>query len=150
MKRLCLWLVLFAALGLGPGLRGMAWAQAPNGRAAALDDLGRGTCGVSGRRHRRGDAALVRGDPAVPPELATAISKRRRWRGAARPTGSPAIAATPSSDLQAALAKAEQSGDQALIAAASGALGNLAFMSHRTATAEPLLQRSRDLAGRAT
>ena len=54
----------------------------------------------------------------------------------------------PSSDLQAALAKAEQSNDQALIAASSGALGNLAFMSRRTAVAEPLLKRSRDLASR--
>src|SRR6516165_5118947 len=52
------------------------------------------------------------------------------------------------SDLQAALTKAEQSGDQALIAATSGALGNLAFMSHRSAAAEPLLKRSRDLAMR--
>ena len=49
-------------------------------------------------------------------------------------------------DLRAALAKAEESGDRALIAASSGALGNLAFMSRRTALAEPLLKRSRDLA----
>ncbi len=53
-----------------------------------------------------------------------------------------------SSDLEEALVKAEQSGDQTLIAAASGALGNLAFMSRRTAVAEPLLERSRDLAAR--
>ena len=53
-----------------------------------------------------------------------------------------------SSDLQAALRKAEQSGNQALVAASSGALGNLAFMSRRTAVAEPLLKRARDLAGR--
>jgi tetratricopeptide (TPR) repeat protein len=52
------------------------------------------------------------------------------------------------SDLQAALAKAEQNKDEVLIAATSGALGNLAFMSRRTAVAEPLLKRSRDLAGR--
>jgi tetratricopeptide (TPR) repeat protein len=52
------------------------------------------------------------------------------------------------SDLQAALAKAEQSRDQPLIAASSGALGNLAFMSRRTAVAEPLLKRARDLASR--
>jgi tetratricopeptide (TPR) repeat protein len=52
------------------------------------------------------------------------------------------------SDLRAALAKAEQSNDLALIAASSGALGNLAFTSRRTAVAEPLLQRSRDLATR--
>ena len=53
-----------------------------------------------------------------------------------------------SGDLQAALAKAEQSKDQELIAASSGALGNLAFMSRRSAVAEPLLKRSRDLASR--
>ena len=52
------------------------------------------------------------------------------------------------SDLQAALVKAEQSKDEVLIAATSGALGNLAFMSRRTAVAEPLLKRSRDLANR--
>ena len=49
-------------------------------------------------------------------------------------------------DLAAALAKAEQSGDAELIAASSGALGNLAFLSRRSAVAEPLLTRSRDLA----
>jgi hypothetical protein len=51
-------------------------------------------------------------------------------------------------DLTAALAKAEQSGDAELIAASSGALGNLAFLSRRSAVAEPLLTRSRDLARR--
>jgi hypothetical protein len=40
-------------------------------------------------------------------------------------------------DLAAALAKAEQSGDAELIAASSGALGNLAFLSRRSAVAEP-------------
>jgi hypothetical protein len=53
-----------------------------------------------------------------------------------------------SRDLQVALDKAAQSNGQALIAAASGALGNLALMSRRAAAAEPLLKRSRDLAGR--
>jgi hypothetical protein len=42
-----------------------------------------------------------------------------------------------------ALAKAEQSKDQALVAASSGALGNLAFVSRRTAVAAPLLKRAR-------
>ena len=51
-------------------------------------------------------------------------------------------------DLQAALAKAEQGNDHSLIAASSGALGNLAFMSRRAAVAEPLLKRSHDLASR--
>jgi hypothetical protein len=41
--------------------------------------------------------------------------------------------------LQAAMTKAGQSGNQALIAASSGALGNLAFMSRGTAVAQQLL-----------
>jgi CHAT domain-containing protein len=74
------------------------------------------------------------------------ISRLRRWRDAAyRIEG---YFRDASSDLQAALAKAEQSKDQALVAASSGALGNLAFMSRRTAVAEPLLKRARDLASR--
>jgi CHAT domain-containing protein len=49
-------------------------------------------------------------------------------------------------DLDAALKTAEQTGDQDLVAASSGALGNLALLLRRSAPAEPLLRRSRDLA----
>ena len=41
--------------------------------------------------------------------------------------------------MTAALAKARAAGDEFLVAAATGALGSLAFMSRRTAVAEPLL-----------
>jgi len=49
-------------------------------------------------------------------------------------------------DFRAALAAAEQTSDRMLIAASSGALGNLAFLLRRSAVAEPLLKRSRDIA----
>ena len=52
------------------------------------------------------------------------------------------------SDLRTALTMAEQGGDQGLVAASSGALGNLALLLRRTAVAEPLLRRSHDLAAR--
>jgi CHAT domain-containing protein len=51
-------------------------------------------------------------------------------------------------DLRAALAKAEATGDEALIAAASGALGNLELVSQHPEAARTLLSRSRDLAHR--
>ncbi len=51
-------------------------------------------------------------------------------------------------DLRAALTKAEQHGDQSLIAAASGALGGLELTSGHSDVAEPLLMRSRDLTRR--
>jgi len=51
-------------------------------------------------------------------------------------------------DLRAALANAEGRGDQALIAAASGALGNLELASQQPDAAEKLLARSLDLARR--
>src|SRR5205823_9698593 len=51
-------------------------------------------------------------------------------------------------DLRAALAQAEASGDQKLIAASSGALGNLELAARHVDLAEPLLVRSRDLARR--
>src|SRR5207249_5579495 len=51
-------------------------------------------------------------------------------------------------DLRAALAKAEQNGDQSLIAAVSGVLGGLELASGHGDVAEPLLRRSRDLARR--
>jgi len=126
-----------------------AAAQAEDsGRAAALDYLGRGTAAfragdiVAATRHWSEAIRLCRLN-AAPDLEAQALARRGeayRMEGYFRDAGS---------DLQAALAKAEQSRDQALIAATSGALGNLAFMSRRTAVAEPLLKRARDLASRA-
>ena len=46
------------------------------------------------------------------------------------------------------MARARATGDESLIAASSGALGNLAFMSRRTAAAEPLLLESQARARR--
>jgi CHAT domain-containing protein len=122
-------------------------AQVETGRQAALDYLGRGTAAfragdiIAATRHWSEAIRLCRLAGAVDLE-AQALARRGeayRIEGYFRDANS---------DLQAALAEAEQSKDQALIAAASGALGNLAFMSRRAAAAEPLLKRSRDLAGR--
>jgi CHAT domain-containing protein len=122
-------------------------AQVETGRTAALDFLSRGTA-----EFRAGNILAATRDwsetirlcrLAGAPDLeAQALARRGeayRVQGYFRDAGS---------DLATALAQAEKTGDQALIAAASGALGNLEFMSRRTAVAEPLLERSRDLAGR--
>jgi CHAT domain-containing protein len=124
-----------------------AAAQVENGRAAALDYLGRGTAAF-----RAGDITAATRDwseairwcrlTGAPDLEAQALARRGeayRVAGYLRDAGN---------DLQAALAKAEHANDQSLIAASSGALGNLAFMSRRTAVAEPLLKRSRDIASR--
>ena len=122
-------------------------AQVETGRAAALDYLGRGTVAF-----RAGDIVAAARDwtetirlsrlTNAPDLEAQALARRGE---AYRVEGYFRDAST---DLEAALAKAEQTGDQALIAASSGALGNLALMSRRTAVAEPLLKRSHDLASR--
>ena len=144
MNRIGFPAALFAALLL---YIASAAAQVESGRAAALDYLGRGTAAF-----RAGDIVAATRDwseairlcrlNAAPDLEAQALARRGeayRIEGYFRDA---------SSDLQAALAKAEQSKDQALVAASSGALGNLAFMSRRTAVAEPLLKRARDLASR--
>jgi CHAT domain-containing protein len=126
---------------------GPASAQSASGRAAELDYIGRGTAAF-----RAGDVVaatqqwseairLCRQSGDIDLE-AQALARRGevyRLEGYYRDARS---------DLAAALAHAEHSGDQALIAAAAGALGNLALMTQRTAMAEPLLTRSRDLAQR--
>jgi CHAT domain-containing protein len=124
-----------------------AAAQVEPGRPAALDQLGRGTAAfragdlVAATRHWSEAIRLCRLAGATDLE-AQALARRGeayRVEGYLRDANN---------DLQAALAKAEQSNDLALIAASSGALGNLAFMSRRTVVAEPLIKRSRDLASR--
>jgi len=144
MNRICAGVVLFATLACSIF---QAEAQIDTGRAAALDYLGRGTAAF-----RAGDMIAATRD----------WSEAIRW---CRATGATDLEAQAlarrgeayrvagyfrdaSNDLQAALVRAEQGNDQSLIAASSGALGNLAFMSRRTAVAEPLLKRSRDLATR--
>jgi CHAT domain-containing protein len=144
MNRALFLLALFAAvlLGIGP-----AAAQAASGRAAALDYLGQGTAAfragdiVAATQHWSDAIRMCRqsGNTDLEAQALARRGEAYRLEGYYRDA---------SADLQTALAKAEQSGDQSLIAATSGALGNLAFMSRRTATAEPLLRRSRDLATR--
>jgi CHAT domain-containing protein len=124
---------------------GTATADTVGERAAALDYLGRGKAAfrvgdlVAATANWSQAVRLCRslGDSALEAEALTrrgeAYSAAGHFREAVN-------------DLETALKKAEQSGDQSLAAAANGALGNLAFLSHRTATAEPLLKRSRDLA----
>jgi CHAT domain-containing protein len=138
------WLATLATLAL---LTAPATAQDRGERSAALDELGRGTAAfragdiVAATQHWS-EAVRVCRQIGAPDIEAQALSRRGeayRIEGYFRDA---------SSDLQTALARAQQSGDQALIAATSGALGNLAFMSHRSAVAEPLLKRSRDLAAR--
>src|SRR6516225_8615433 len=120
-------------------------AQVEAGRSAALDYLGRGTAAfragdfVTATRHWSEAIRLCQGSGATDLE-AQALARRGeayRIEGYFRDADS---------DLQAARAKAAQTGDRALIAASSGALGNLIFMRHRVAEAEPLLKQSRDLA----
>ena len=144
MNRVRFWAALLAtsAYIIAP-----AAAQVDTGRAAALDNIGRGTAAfrngeiIAATRHWSEAIRLCRLIGAADLE-AQALARRGeayRVEGYFRDAGT---------DLQAALAKAEQSKDQPLIAASSGALGNLALMSRRTAVAEPLLKRSRDLANR--
>jgi len=135
-------LAVLAALTL---LGAPAAAQTGAERGAALDNLGRGTAAfragdiVAATQHWSEAIRLCRiaGAPDLEAQALARRGEAYRIEGYFRDAGS---------DLQAALAKAEQSGDQTLVASASGALGNLAFMSRRSAIAEPLLKRSRDLA----
>jgi len=129
---LVLWAALFAAsfCGIGP-----AASQVPTGRAAALDYLGRGTAAfragdiVAATQHWSEAIRLCRqsGDADLEAQALARRGEAYRVEGYYRDA---------SADLQAALANAEQSRDQALIAATSGALGNLAFMSRRTSVAD--------------
>jgi CHAT domain-containing protein len=142
MSRSLCFLVLCAVFLFGIG---RAASQTASGRAAELDYLGRGTAAfragdiVAATQHWSEAIRICRqsGDTDLEAQALARRGEAYRLEGYYRDA---------SADLQSAVAKAEQSGDQALIAATSGALGNLAFMSRRTAVALPLLQRSRDLA----
>jgi len=140
-------IVVIAALAVAVLGARASQAQVQTDRTAALDYLGRGTAAfrsgdlVAATQHWSDAIRLCRsiGDVDLEAQALARRGEAHRVEGYLRDADS---------DLRAALAKAEQSGDQALIAASSGALGNLAFMSRRTAVAEPLLKRSRDLASR--
>jgi CHAT domain-containing protein len=138
------WLTALSTLAL---LAAPTAAQDRGERGTALDELGRGTAAfragdiVSATQHWS-EAVRVCHQIGASDIEAQALSRRGE---AYRLEG---YFQDARSDLETALAKAEASGDQSLIAATNGALGNLAFMSHRSAAAEPLLKRSRDLAER--
>ncbi|HEV8678116.1 MAG TPA: CHAT domain-containing protein [Stellaceae bacterium] len=122
-------------------------ARGDDGRGAALDYLGRGTsafrAGDTAGAVQAWSEAIRRAQAAGAGDIeAQALARRGeayRIDGYFRDAGN---------DLRAALAKAEQIGDQSLIAAASGALGGLELASGRSEIAEGLLTRSRDLARR--
>jgi CHAT domain-containing protein len=139
--------LLAAALAMLMLLGMPALAAPQDARSLALDSIGRGTAAfgngdlVAATAHWSEAIRLCRQAGAADLE-AQALARRGEayriegyFRDATR-------------DLDAALAQAQQSGDQKLVAATTGALGNLAFMSHRSAVAEPLLLKSRDLAAR--
>jgi CHAT domain-containing protein len=142
MTRAWPWIILFATLAATP-----AAAQTQQAKVAAIDYLGRGKAAF-----RVGDLAAatqdwseairlcrVAGATDIEAEALTRRGEAYRMFGHLQDARD---------DLTAALAKAEQSGDAELIAASSGALGNLALLSRRSAVGEPLLTRSRDLAHR--
>jgi CHAT domain-containing protein len=114
-------------------------------RAVALDYLGRGTAAF-----RAGDIKQATQDWSTAIRICRAIGAADLATQALVRRGEAYRVAgyyrDAEQDLHAALADAEQRHDMPLIAAASGALGNLTLLLRRTADAEPLLLRSRALA----
>ena len=124
-----------------------ASAQADNAREEALDDIGRGAAAfqagdlVAATRHWSQAIRLCRQTGAADLEAQALARRGEAYRVAG-------YFRDARKDLDAALEKAERQGDEKLIAATTGALGNLAFMARRSTVAEPLLLRSRALARR--
>jgi len=122
-----------------------AQAEDARDRNAALDYLGRGSAAfrvgdlaaATQNWSRAIDMCRVIGAADLETQALVRRGEAYRLEGHYRDAAS---------DLHAALTKADQSGDRTLIAASSGALGNLALLSRRSAVAEPLLQRSRETA----
>ncbi len=139
-------LLLGAFLALA-GVISPAQAGPREDRQAALDLLGRGTAAfnvgdaLAATRHWTEAIRLCRlaGAPRLEAEALARRGEAYRVEGQFREA---------SEDLTAALARARAANDEPMIAAASGALGNLAFMSRRTAAAEPLLLDSQARARR--
>ena len=131
------------ALGVAP----VAKADPADDRRTALQLLGRGTAAfevgdvIGATRHWTEAIRLCRIAGASQLE-AEALARRGE---AYRVEGQFSQARE---DLTGALDRARSAKNQPLIAAATGALGNLAFMSRRTAAAEPLLLESQALARR--
>jgi CHAT domain-containing protein len=135
-SRLALLVVLTLAAGLAS-----ARAGAPEDRQAALDLIGRGASAfkvgdiASATRYWTDAVGFCR-SAGAPVLEANALARRgEAWRTAGH-------FREAKDDLTAALAIATKAGDQHLVAASSGALGNLALLSRRTAVAEPLLLAS--------
>ena len=129
------------------GVASVAKADPAEERRTALQLLGRGTAAfevgdvIGATRHWTEAIRLCR--IAGAPQLeAEALARRGE---AYRVEGQFSQARE---DLTGALDRARSANNQPLIAAATGALGNLAFMSRRTAAAEPLLLQSQALARR--
>jgi CHAT domain-containing protein len=123
----------------------VARAQGSVGRAAALDYLGRGEAAF-----RVGDIAAATQNWSTAAHMCRAIGAPDLEAQALLRRGEAYRFAgyfpDASADLRAALAAAKKSRDEALVAATSGALGNLALLLRRSAIAKPLLKRSHDLA----
>jgi CHAT domain-containing protein len=134
-----------AVVALLLAFAGGARAQSGDNRAQAVSQIDRGTAAF-----RSGDVVTATQDwsdairlsrAARAPDLEAQALVRRGE--AYRVSGYFHEAVN---DLRAALSMAEQDGNQNLIAASSGALGNLALFLRRSAVAEPLLKRSHDIA----
>ncbi len=141
-----LWPFLFCALAL-TGVVSSVQASPAEDRQAALTLLGRGATAfdmgdvLGATRHWTDAIRLCRlaGAPQLEAEALARRGEAYRVEGQFREAAE---------DLTAALGRARAAGDEPLAAAAGGALGNLAFMSRRTAVAEPLLLDSRAQAQR--
>jgi|GEM_PF-6473432 len=137
--------LLIAILLLILPCAGSARATPGEDAQAARDLIGRGAAAfevgdiIAATRHWSDAITLCRiaTAPALEAEALARRGEAYRVEGLFREA---------SADLTMALARAEQAGDETMIAASSGALGNLAFMTRRTAVAEPMLRRSNDLA----
>jgi len=131
---------ILAALLLASGS-----APAQDGRGAVVDRLARGTAAF-----RTGDIAAATGAWSEALRSARQIgaadleAEALARRGEANRVAGYLDRARE--DLRGALATAEAGGNQKLIAASSGALGNLELVAQHPESAEPLLTRARDLA----
>ncbi|MBV9555047.1 MAG: CHAT domain-containing protein [Alphaproteobacteria bacterium] len=140
------WKSCLLSLALLPYAAG-AVAQSADPRAAAVSQLDRGTAAfragdVVGATQAWSDAIRLCRAAGARDLEAQALARRGE---AYRVAGYFREAVT---DLNAALSLAEHDGDQNLVAASSGALGNLALLLRRSAVAEPLLRRAHDIAVR--
>ncbi|HVH79554.1 MAG TPA: tetratricopeptide repeat protein, partial [Stellaceae bacterium] len=139
MRRIGLACVCIISLAAG------GTASAADDRTAALDQLAQGTAAfrsgdsITATWHWTEAIRLARqaGDVDLEAQALARRGETERVAGALRDAGD---------DLRAALAKAEASRNQPLIAAVSGALGNLELVQQHPEAAEQRLVRAHDLA----